>query len=307
MEDLDYYFKCMKIPLLESISSYTELTGRRLCHPKWSLGSSNALLLSIRQRKWLQLALPSRDKDMPAVWSISGHSITVEAYIVFNLMESNSADAKVMISDFEIKGFRVVVELWIGTKPKKGIFHQAGRIRSDLFLKYPDGKHLWRPSMARWWGAHFLTYQSLRPKNWWGEKNGLYTEARSWWFRTDKWMTCILGQFTPKLNWIWFWKALQAQHREAELCMEWQMARSAQDPQDSTASKKSERPTFVLTGRIAGNSKRLCCLAWTGNKYCVLKEQSMMAGIRLVNSPWDCKRGLPLLVNDVWRFLQESP
>ncbi|MHA1694384.1 MAG: glycoside hydrolase family 31 protein [Candidatus Helarchaeota archaeon] len=164
--DLNLYFfygPTMK----EVITGYTELIGRILLPPIWSLGYFQSRWGYKNQEIVSRIAHELRSRKIPAD-SIVLDIDYMDGYRVFTWNNKRFPDKNFFKKYNEGDGFNFVTIVDPGIKIDKNYFMYNEGIKNDYFVKKKNGKY-WKGYV--WPGAvHFPDFTKEETREWWGKK-----------------------------------------------------------------------------------------------------------------------------------------
>lgn len=290
---LDYYFFSGETPA-QLIENYSWLTGKMPLPPKWSLGYQQCRYSYYPDSEVLNIGRMFRDKGIPAdVLYLDIHYM--ESYKVFTFDGQRFSDPAGLCKALEEMGFKVVLIVDPGIKEEKGYHAYEGGLAGNHFLQYPDGEPYAGEVWPGW--SHFPDFTRPQTRDWWGSQFSVYTEAGIKGFWNDMNEPAAWGQCIPNLVEFDF-EGEKTSHREARNVYGMQMARATYEGVRNL--NPDERP-FILTRAGFAGVQRYSAV-WTGDN--VTTDDSMMAGIRLVNSLG--LTGIPFSGYDVGGFFGDA-
>ncbi|HET6630663.1 MAG TPA: TIM-barrel domain-containing protein [Woeseiaceae bacterium] len=182
---LDYFFFAGPgIP--EIVDRYTELTGRPMMPPLWSLGYQQSRWSYFPDDEVLRLARTFREKRIPAdVIYLDIHYM--DGYRVFTWDPERFPRPEAMLDSLEELGFRVVTIVDPGVKADTTSGYDLARegLEGGYFVRYPDGTpyigSVWPgpsyfpdfslPDARRWWGDHLVALREQGVDGIWNDMN----------------------------------------------------------------------------------------------------------------------------------------
>lgn len=149
------------------LARYTELTGRIMLPPLWSLGYQQCRFSYYPQQTVLDLAGEFRKRGIACdVLYLDIHYMA--GFRVFTWDRTRFPALPEMIATLHRQGFKVVVIVDPGIKIDPDYPVYVSGVEQDVFLKYPDGKPV---TAAVWAGAsHFPDFTSAAARCWWAEQ-----------------------------------------------------------------------------------------------------------------------------------------
>ena len=291
--DMDYYYIAGD-SVSEIIESYTFLTGRMPLPPLWAIGYQQCRYSYYPEKEVLSLAQTFRDKQIPAdVIVLDIHYM--DQYKIFTWDEERFPDAAGMIKKLRSLGFRVVLMCDPGIKVEKGYPPYDTGLKTDIFIKYPDGENYSGEVWPGW--CHFPDFTDPQARIWWMENLQAYTEIGVEGFWNDMNEIATWGNMLPELIEMDF-DGQKASARKGRNIYGLMMARSTYE--GAKKHLKNKRP-FNLTRSAFAGVQRYATL-WTGDN--VANDEHMLLGIRLLNSLG--LSGVPFVGYDVGGFSGNS-
>ncbi len=270
---MDYYF-IFTGNLPGIVHEYSKLTGFMPLPPKWALGYQQCRYSYYPDIEVLNIAHTFREKNIPCdIIYLDIHYM--DQYKVFTFDTDQFPDPAAMTAKLKEMGFHLTIIIDPGIKIEKGYSYYDEGKKQGVFIKYPDGNDyaasVWpgnchfpdftKPDTRKWWANNFKTYTSKGIDGFWNDMN----EPANW------------GQQMPDLIEFDF-DGDGATHRKARNVYGLNMARSTQE--GALQNLDNQRP-FILTRSGYSGIQRFAAV-WTGDN--ISSDDSMMAGVRLVNS-----------------------
>jgi alpha-glucosidase len=271
--EMNYYF-IQGETVAELIQRYTWLTGTMELPPIWSLGYQQCRYSYYPDKEVATLASTFRDKNIPAD-AIVLDIHYMDAYKIFTWHPKHFSKPEELINRFKSLGFEIVLMCDPGIKSQAGYGPYDDGIKSDVFIKYPDGENysgeVWpgwchfpdftKPTTREWWGKWLETYSDLGVQGYWNDMN----EIATW------------GQMLPE-NLVFNFEGNISTSRRGRNVYGLMMAKSTFE--SARKNLKGKRP-FNLTRSGFSGVQRYAAV-WTGDN--VSYDEHMMLGVRLVNS-----------------------
>nr|HID14709.1 DUF4968 domain-containing protein [Anaerolineae bacterium] len=173
--ELCYYF--IYGPALSTVvERYTELTGRMMLPPLWTLGYHQSRWSYYPEARVRKLAADFREAHHVPGDCIHLDIHYMDGYRCFTWDSKRFPDPAGLIADLHKQGFKVIVIIDPGIKADRRYWVCESGLEQDVFCKYPDGKTL--PSTGSgqrfkgpvWPGnCYFPDFTSPRVRAWWGD------------------------------------------------------------------------------------------------------------------------------------------
>jgi len=271
--EMDYYF--IHGPKVRGIlEHYTHLTGRMEMPPLWSIGYQQCRYSYYPDKEVLNLARTFRDKEIPAdtiVFDIH----YMDQYKIFTWSKDSFSDPRSLLRNLGAMGFHVVVMCDPGIKVEEGYKTYDNGIKSDVFLKYPDGTPYTGQVWPGW--CHFPDFTKPETREWWKEQFHDYVDLGIEGFWNDMNEIATWGQMIPENIELDF-DGNRASMRRGRNLYGFQMARSTYE---GTKALLNGRRPFNLTRSAYSGIQRYAAV-WTGDN--VAYDEHMILGVRLVSS-----------------------
>jgi alpha-glucosidase len=291
--EMNYYF--IHAPsVAEILEHYSFLTGRMEMPPLWSIGYQQCRYSYYPDKEVLNLARTFRDKDIPAdtiVFDIH----YMDEYKIFTWNRRDFSDPQELLNQLRKMGFHVVVMCDPGIKVESGYKAYEDGVRSDVFIKYPDGS-LYTGQVWPGW-CHFPDFTNPKAREWWKEQFNEYVDLGIEGFWNDMNEIATWGQMLPE-NMEMDFEGNKSSMRRGRNIYGFQMARSTYE--GTKALLKGRRP-FNLTRSAYSGIQRYAAV-WTGDN--VAYDEHMILGVRLVNSMG--LSGIPFTGYDVGGFVGDA-
>jgi len=270
--EMDYYFM-YDHSVADIIRHYTSLTGRMEMPPRWSIGYQQCRYSYYPDKEVLTLARTFRDKDIPAD-AIVLDIHYMDNYKIFTWSKKDFPDPKLLLEELKKLGFQVVIMCDPGIKIEEGYKAYDDGIKSDVFIKYPDGTpyagQVWpgwchfpdftRPDTRKWWQEQFRESVDMGVEGFWNDMN----EIATW------------GQMLPE-NIEMDFEGNVATMRRGRNVYGYQMARSTYE--GTKALLKGKRPFNLTRSGYAGIQRYGA--VWTGDN--VAYDEHMILGVRMIS------------------------
>jgi len=158
------YFLFAGNDVKQILSRYTELTGRIMLPPLWSLGYHQSRFSYYPQDAVLKLAENFRGRGMPCdVIYLDIHYMN--GFRTFTWDQQRFPDFKQMIDTLHKQGFKIIpiVDPGIKIDPDYGAYKSG--VEWKIFLTYPDEK----PAVGVAWpgASHFPDFTNPAARSWW--------------------------------------------------------------------------------------------------------------------------------------------
>ena len=291
--EMNYYFISGN-SVAEIIQHYSWLTGKMELPPIWSLGYQQCRYSYYPDKEVATLASTFRDKNIPAD-AIVLDIHYMDAYKIFSWHPQHFPSPGKLIAKLKSLEFEMVLMCDPGIKTEKGYAPYDEGIKSDIFIKYPDGENysgqVWpgwchfpdftKPDARDWWMKWLKSYAKLGVQGYWNDMN----EIATW------------GQMLPD-NLIFDFEGNLSTSRRGRNVYGMMMARATFEGAKKHLGGK--RP-FNLTRSGFSGIQRYATV-WTGDN--VSCDEHMMLGVRLVNSMG--LSGIAFAGYDVGGFVGES-
>lgn len=270
--EMDYYF-IFDQSVAGIIRHYTDLTGRIEMPPRWSIGYQQCRYSYYPDKEVLSLARTFRDKDIPAD-AIVMDIHYMDNYKIFTWSRKDFPNPKQLVEDLKELGFQVVIMCDPGIKIEEGYRAYDDGLKSDAFIKYPDGT----PYAGQVWPGwcHFPDFTDPRTRQWWQEQFvetvGLGIEG----FWNDMNEIATWGQMLPENIELNFEGNVDTMRRGRNL-YGFLMARSTYE--GTKALLNGKRPFNLTRAGYAGVQRYGA--VWTGDN--VAYDEHMMLGIRMIS------------------------
>ncbi|MHA1784631.1 MAG: glycoside hydrolase family 31 protein [Candidatus Helarchaeota archaeon] len=164
--DLNLYF-FYGSTIKEVIKEYTELIGRIMLPPIWSLGFQQCRWGYKDAKKVNDIASKIRKHEIPCDVIVLDIDY-MNGYRVFTWDENKFPNPKEFIRNLNEKGFHIYAIIDPGVKIDDDYFMYQEGIKNDFFIKKKEGKY-WHGYV--WPGkTYFPDYTKEEVRNWWGNK-----------------------------------------------------------------------------------------------------------------------------------------
>ncbi|MGX5818008.1 glycoside hydrolase family 31 protein [Chitinophaga lutea] len=271
--EMNYYFIHHQ-EVADIVRSYTALTGRSPLPPMWSLGYQQNRYSYYPDTEVLRIAQTLREKQIPA----DGITLDIhymDAYKLFTWNKSRFPDPAGLNARLAKMGFRTTVIVDPGIKVEKGYHAYESGLRSDVFIKYPDGQPYTGQVWPGW--CHFPDFTSVKGRDWWKQQVKKFTDEGVSGLWNDMNEIATWGQTMPS-NVLFDFEGKQALHVQAHNVYGLEMIRASYE--GARTAKPDERP-FILTRAGYSGLQRYSAI-WTGDNRA--EEDHMLLGVRLINS-----------------------
>jgi alpha-glucosidase len=291
--EMNYYF--IHAPSVAGIiEHYTFLTGRMEMPPLWSIGYQQCRYSYYPDKEVLNLARTFRDKDIPAdtiVFDIH----YMDEYKIFTWNKRDFSNPEELLKELQKMGFHVVVMCDPGIKVESGYKAYEDGVKSDVFIKYPDGTYYTGQVWPGW--CHFPDFTNPETREWWKEQFKDYVNLGVEGFWNDMNEIATWGQMLPE-NMEMDFDGHKGSMRRGRNIYGFQMARSTYE--GAKALLGGKRP-FNLTRSGYSGVQRYSAV-WTGDN--VAYDEHMILGVRLVNSMG--LTGIPFTGYDIGGFVGDA-
>ncbi|MDP4208391.1 MAG: glycoside hydrolase family 31 protein [Bacteroidota bacterium] len=271
--EMNYYFIYHK-NIRKIIESYTWLTGRMPMPPMWSLGYQQCRYSYFPDADLLSTAQKFRERNIPVdMFYLDIHYM--DKYKLFTWDNERFPDPAGTINKLKQMSYHLAVIIDPGVKVEDNYDVYKDGLKSDIFVKYPDGT----PYQGQVWPGwcHFPDFTMPKARTWWGGWFKKYVDQGITGFWNDMNEIAAWGQDVPKLL-EFNWEGQKTSYLEAKNVFGMQMARSTFEGTKKLLDGK--RP-FVLTRSGYSGLQRYTSI-WTGDNQS--NEDHMLLGVRLINS-----------------------
>ncbi len=270
--EMNYYFIYHK-RLADIITSYTYLTGRMPLPPLWSLGYQQNRYSYYPEAEVMRIAHTLREKHIPA----DGITLDIhymDKYQLFTWNKNRFPDPAGMNAELNKLGFKTTVIVDPGIKVAPGAPAYESGLKSDVYIKYPDGQ----PYVGAVWPGwcNFNDFTSQKGRDWWHSQVKFFAESGVSGIWNDMNEIATWGSKMPD-NVLFNYDGHQTSHLQAHNIYGMQMARSSYE---GALIQFKERP-FILTRSGFAGLQRYTAI-WTGDNRA--EEDHMLQGVRLMNS-----------------------
>ena len=290
--DMNYYLIYhTRVP--DVITEYTALTGRMPLPPLWSLGYQQNRYSYFPDTEVLRIAQTLREKKIPS----DGVTLDIhymDAYKLFTWDPARFPDPKGLTDRLKAMGFRLTVIVDPGIKAEKGYPAYESGLKSDVFLKYPDGTNYTAKVWPGW--CHFPDFTSVRGRDWWSNQVKTYTAQGVSGLWNDMNEISTWGQQVPE-NILFDFDGHPTTMAQGHNVFALEMVRASY----TGARAAGERP-FILTRSGFAGLQRYSAI-WTGDNRA--EETHLLAGIRLMASLG--LSGVPFTGMDIGGFTGNPP
>ncbi|HEX5171521.1 MAG TPA: glycoside hydrolase family 31 protein [Cyclobacteriaceae bacterium] len=291
--DMNYYF-IHNDSVADIIRDYTFLTGRIEMPPSWSIGYQQCRYSYYPEAEVVRLAETFREKDIPAdVIVLDIHYM--DNYKIFTWSKRYFPEPSSLIEKLSELGFKVVVICDPGIKIENGYHCYDDGIRSDVFLKYPDGSNYSGQVWPGW--CHFPDFTSPETRAWWKKQMQVYTDLGISGFWNDMNEIATWGNMVPE-NIEFDFDGKKGTMREGRNIYGFQMARSTYEGAKALLNGKR---TFNLSRSGYSGIQRYAAV-WTGDN--VSYDEHMILGARMISNMG--LAGLAFAGYDVGGFVGEA-
>ena len=271
--EMNYYF-IYNSNVRKIIESYTWLTGRMPLPPIWSLGYQQCRYSYFPDADVLSTARKFRERNIPAdMIYLDIHYM--DHYKLFTWDQNRFPNPENTITQLKQLSFHTAVIIDPGVKVEDNYNVYTDGIKSDIFIKYPDGTRYQGNVWPGW--CNFPDFTMPKARDWWGNWVKSYTSIGVTGFWNDMNEIAAWGRDVPlllELN----WEGQKTSYREAKNVYGMQMARSSYE--GAKKNMNGNRP-FVLTRAGYSGLQRYTAI-WTGDNQSY--DDHMLLGVRLLNS-----------------------
>jgi alpha-glucosidase len=183
--ELNYYFIAGPAPK-QIIEEYTAMTGRSPLPPLWTLGYQQCRYSYYPESRAREIVKTLRDKKIPAD-AIYFDIDYQQGNAPFTINREYFPTFEKMIADFRAQGMHTILitDLHIKKDPNHGYAPYDSGMKSDVFVKNPDGSvyvgKVWPGdsvfpdfTLARardWWGGLYKNFVSMGAAGFWNDMN----------------------------------------------------------------------------------------------------------------------------------------
>lgn len=271
--EMNYYF-IYQANVRKIIESYTWLTGRMPMPPIWSLGYQQCRYSYFPDADVLSTAKKFRERNIPAdMIYLDIHYM--DKYKLFTWDKERFPNPEGMISDLKKLSFHTAVIIDPGVKVEENYHTYTDGLKSDIFIKYPDGTNYKGQVWPGW--CNFPDFTMPKAREWWGDQLKFYVDQGVTGFWNDMNEIAAWGREVPKLM-VMDWEGKKTTYKEGKNVYGFQMARSSYEGAKKYMNGK--RP-FVLTRSGYAGLQRYTSI-WTGDNQSY--DDHMLLGVRLMSS-----------------------
>ncbi len=271
--EMDYYF-IYHSNIRKIIESYTWLTGRMPMPPKWSLGYQQCRYSYFPAEDVLSTAQKFRERNIPAdMIYLDIHYMN--QYRLYTWDKERFPNPPQLIDQLKKLSFHTAVIIDPGVKVDDKYEVYKDGLKSDIFVKYPDGTNYQGKVWPGW--CNFPDFTMPKARDWWGKWVKTYADIGITGFWNDMNEIAAWGQDVPKLL-EFNWEGSKTSYKEAKNVYGMLMARSSYE--GARKFMNGQRP-FVLTRAGYSGLQRYTAI-WTGDNQS--NDDHMLLGVRLLNS-----------------------
>lgn len=271
--EMNYYF-IYHTNVRKIIESYTWLTGRMPMPALWSLGYQQCRYSYFPDADVLSTAKKFRERNIPAdMIYLDIHYM--DHYKLFTWDKERFPNPTDMINELKKLSFHTAVIIDPGVKVEDNYSTYTDGLKSDIFIKYPDGTNYKGQVWPGW--CNFPDFTMPKAREWWGNQMKLYCDQGVTGFWNDMNEIAAWGREVPKLIEL-NWEGKKTSYKEAKNVYGFQMARSSYEGAKKFMNGK--RP-FVLTRSGYAGLQRYTAI-WTGDNQSY--DDHMLLGVRLLSS-----------------------
>jgi alpha-glucosidase len=293
--ELNYYFIAGPEPK-KIVEQYTAMTGRSPLPPLWSLGYQQCRYSYYPESRAREIVKTLRDKKIPAD-AIYFDIDYQQGNAPFTINREYFPTFEKMISDFRAQGIHTILitDLHIKKDPNHGYAPYDSGIKSDIFVKNPDGSvyvgTVWPGDSV------FADFTLTRARDWWG---GLYKDfvgigAAGFWNDMNEPSIFQRADKTMPLDTVHrLDDGTTIDHRAAHNIFGSENVRATYD--GLRTLQPGERP-FVLT-RAAYSGAQRYAATWTGDNSSTWNHLAMSTPMLLSMGI----SGFPLIGDDIGGF-----
>lgn len=269
--DMNYYF-IYHTRVADILRDYTYLTGRMPLPPVWSLGYQQNRYAYFPDADVLNIAQTLREKRIPSD-GVTLDILYMDAYKLFTWNKDRFPDPAGLIGKLRDMHFHLTTIVDPGIKVEKDYPAYESGLKSDVFLKYPDGTNYTAKVWPGW--CHFPDFTSEKGRSWWsGQVKNLTDQgvAGVW---NDMNEISTWGQQVPS-NILYDFDGHPTTMLQGHNVYALEMVRASY----AGASASGQRP-FVLTRSGFAGLQRYSAI-WTGDNRA--EENHYFTGVRLLQS-----------------------
>ena len=281
--EMNYYF-IYHSSVAGIIRSYTGLTGRITLPPLWSLGYQQNRYSYYPDTEVYRIAQTLREKQIPA----DGITLDIhymDAYKLFTWNKTRFPDPAGMNARLGKMGFKTTVIVDPGIKVEKGYPAYENGLRSDIFIKYSDGKPYTGQVWPGW--CHFPDFTGAKGREWWKQQITAYHRAGVAGLWNDMNEIATWGQKMPD-NVLFSFEGNTVTHQQAHNVYGLQMVRASYEGYRAITPNKRpfiltragyaglQRYSAILDGRQTARRKIICCLAIRLDEQPRIKRRSLL-------------------------------
>ncbi|MFL6656833.1 MAG: TIM-barrel domain-containing protein [Massilia sp.] len=270
--EMNYYF-IYDSRVAGIINAYTTLTGRMPLPPLWSLGYQQNRYSYFPDTEVMRIAHTLREKKIPA----DGITLDIhymDSYKLFTWDKTRFADPTAMTAKLSAMGLKTTVIVDPGVKVEKGYASYERGLKSDIFIKYPDGANYTGEVWPGW--CNFPDFTADAGRVWWRREVQTYASAGVAGLWNDMNEISTWGQRMPS-NVLFNFDGAPTTHKQAHNVYALEMVRASYDGMKEATG---QRP-FMLTRAGFAGLQRYSAI-WTGDNRA--EEDHMLLGVRLLNS-----------------------
>lgn len=271
--EMNYYF-IYHTGIRKIIESYTWLTGRMPMPPLWSLGFQQCRYSYFPQADVLSTAAKFRERNIP-VDMIYLDIHYMDHYKLFTWDKEKFPEPSKMIGELKKMNFHTALIIDPGVKVEDGYPIYQDGLKSDIFIKYPDGSRYQGCVWPGW--CNFPDFTMPKAREWWGKWVKTYADQGVAGFWNDMNEIAAWGKDVPLLLEM-NWEGKKTSYREGKNVFGLEMARSSYE--GAKKYMNGNRP-FVLTRSGYSGLQRYTAI-WTGDNQS--NDDHMLLGVRLINS-----------------------
>lgn len=255
------------------LEDYANLTGKTPLPPIWALGNQQSRWSYFPEKRVREIADGFRKNKIPA--DVIYLDIDyMDGYRVFTWDKTRFPNPSKMLADLKADGFKTVIIIDPGIKRDENYSHYADGLKSNIYVKNPDGstliKNVWAaesafpdftdPKAREWFGAQFKTHLDEGIAGFWTDMNepGVFMTDKS-----EKPEIYHHPEKTFPYDTPHFGDGMRDTHLRYHNIYGMQMARSTFEGVKKLAPEK--RP-FVLT-RAGFSGVQRYSAVWTGDNF----------------------------------------
>lgn len=287
------YFVMLGPDVPDVVDRYTELTGRPLMPPLWSLGYQQSRWSYYPDDEVLRIARTFREKRIPAdVLYLDIHYM--DEYRVFSWHPERFPQPVALLDSLEAMGFKVVTIIDPGVKVDTTSGYRVARELLDgrHYVRYPDGS----PMIGSVWPgpSYFPDYSRPETQRWWGEWLGRLRAEGIDGIWNDMNEPAVWGKAFP-LEALMYDNGRESSQKRMHNLYGYLMAQTAYDALRRV--RPDERPFNLTRAGFAGEQRFTA--VWTGDN--VASWEHLRLGVRILLGLG--LSGVPFIGTDVGGFV----